>query len=218
MTKVKICGNTNAEDARLACSLGADYLGLIFAESKRKVTISMASSILGALPHFKNFVGVFANQSKKEVEVAASELGLKILQFHGDETALYCHSFLDKGYQVIKTFRVKDKMSLKRIDEYNVTAFLLDTYVKDKPGGTGIPFDWGLLKDRPFILDKLFLAGGLNIHNLGNAIDTLHPYAVDVVSGVEREPGKKNPELLQAFIRLAKEGRRERAQKDSLHS
>lgn len=204
MTKVKICGNTNIEDARLAAELGADYLGFIFAESKRKISIPTAREIMQTLRSFKNFVGVFFNQPKKEVENIAGELALKTLQFHGEETALYCQSFADKGYEVIKTFRIKDSMSLKRLDEYNVSAFLFDTFSKEESGGTGKTFDWNLIEDRPFLHEKLFLAGGLNILNLEQAIHKIHPFAVDVASGVEKQPGKKDPELLEQFIRIAK--------------
>ena len=216
--KVKICGNTNVEDAKLAAALGADYLGFIFAESKRKVSVPTAQSIMHALPKYKNFVGVFFNQPKKEVENLAGELGLKILQFHGDETALYCYSFMRKGFHVIKTFRIKDAMSLKRLDEYNVSAFLFDTFSKEESGGTGRPFDWNLIEDRPYVHDMLFLAGGLNVANVRSAIEKVKPYAVDVASGVEKEPGKKDPEILEQFIHLVKEGVSQNAQKDSLRA
>ncbi len=217
MTSVKICGNTNLADAQLAVKLGADYLGLIFAESKRKVTIATARSIIQSFPNFKNFVGVFSNQPKKEVETIAKETGLRIFQFHGEETALYCSHFMEQNYEVLKAFRVKDAMSLKRIDEYNVTAFLLDTYSKDAAGGTGLPFDWRLLADRPFLHDKLFLAGGLNVHNLAAAIEMVRPFAVDVASGVEKAPGQKDPALLETFIKIAKEGVKPNAPKSTLH-
>ncbi len=204
MTKVKICANTNSEDAKLAVELGADYLGFIFAESKRRINIPTVREIMAALPTFRNFVGVFSNQPKKEVEAIAGELGIKTLQFHGEETALYCESFVKRGFEVIKTFRIKDAMSLKRLDEYNVTAFLFDTFSKEEGGGTGVPFDWNLIEDRPFVHEKLFLAGGLNINNLQAAIDKIRPFAVDVASGVEKQPGKKDPALLEQFIRIAK--------------
>ncbi len=206
MPKVKICGNTNPADARLAADLGADYLGVIFAESKRRVSIDQARTIIQSLPQFKNFVAVFSNQPKEEVERVVNDLGIRILQFHGEETALYCQSFTEKGFEVIKTFRIKDKMSLKRLDEYNVSAFLFDTYSHDEKGGTGLPFDWELIEDRPFVHEKLFLAGGLNVKNLGKAIQKIRPFAVDVASGVEKSPGKKDPKLLEEFIRIAKEG------------
>ncbi len=213
MALVKICGNTNPEDAKLAKSLGADYLGLIFAESKRRINIDTARKIVAAVPDFSNFVGVFFNQPKNEVERTAQALGLRILQFHGDEPALYCRYFMDNGFEVIKTFRIKDAMSLKRLDEYNVSYFLFDTFSKEESGGTGKTFDWDLLiQDKPFIHDKFFLAGGLNIHNLRDAIERLKPFAVDVASGVESAPGVKDPELLREFIRLAKEGIKQNAQ------
>lgn len=204
MTKIKICGNTNLEDAKLAAGLGADYLGFIFAESKRFLAPERARQIMAAMPEFKSFVGVFYNQPKTQIEAVLKEAPLKILQFHGDETALYCQHFMDKGYEVIKTFRIKDAMSLKRIDEYNVTAFLFDTFSKDEKGGTGIPFDWNLIEDKPYVHEKLFLAGGLRPENLRTAIDKLKPFAVDVASGVESSLGKKDPELLAKFIHEAK--------------
>ena len=135
MPKVKICGNTNLEDAKLAAELGADYLGFIFTDSKRKVTLRQASTIMGGMPHFRNFVAVFFNQPKNQVEAIVSELGIRYLQFHGDEPSRYCRYFSDKGYFVIKTFHIKDAMSLKRIDEYDsVSAYLFDTYSKSQPG------------------------------------------------------------------------------------
>jgi phosphoribosylanthranilate isomerase len=204
MTHVKICGNTCVEDARLAAELGADYLGFIFAESKRKVDMAAASKVMEALPHFKKFVGVFLNQPKTVVESIAGELGIRILQFHGDETALYCRSFMEKGYEVIKTFHIRDAMSLKRLDEYNVSSFLFDTYSKDEMGGTGLPFNWNLIEDRPYVHDRLFLAGGLKAGNVREAIRRLRPFAVDVASGVEKSPGKKDPQLLEEFILMAK--------------
>src|SRR3989338_8587672 len=157
MVQVKICGNMNFEDAAKAVELGANYIGFIFAEGKRKVDASTVEKIIRKIPNFKNFVGVFYNQPKNEVKQIASSLGLKYLQFHGDETALYCQSFEEEGYHVIKTFRIKDQMSLKRLDEYNVSAFLFDTYSKGEKGGTGIPFDWNLIEDRLYVHEKLFL-------------------------------------------------------------
>lgn len=216
MTKIKICGNTGPEDAKLSASLGADYLGLIFADSKRKIDVQTAQKIVRSMPGFGNFVGVFVNQPKAEVEEIAQAVGLKILQFHGDETSLYCRSFMDKGFSVIKTFRIKDAMSLKRIDEYDVTAFLFDTYSKEESGGSGKVFDWSLIENRPFVHDKLFLAGGLNAGNVRSAIEKIRPYAVDAASGVEKEPGKKDPEKLKSFIQQVK-GAPVHAPKSTLH-
>jgi len=138
------------------------------------------------------------------VETIAERLDLKWLQFHGDETSRYCQYFTDRGFQVIKTFRIKDALSLKRIDEYNVACFLFDTYSRQETGGTGKTFDWSIIEDKPFVHERLFLAGGLTVHNLKAAISHVKPYAVDVASGVEKSPGLKDPELLRKFITIAK--------------
>ncbi|MBU9889503.1 MAG: phosphoribosylanthranilate isomerase [Candidatus Omnitrophica bacterium] len=205
MTRVKICGNTNYEDARRAIDLGADYLGFIFVpRTKRVLTVEKAEEIFAKLRDFKNTVGVFCNQPKKEVEEIAGRLAFKYLQFHGEETALYCDFFTQRGFEVIKTFHVKDAMSLKRIDEYNVSAFLFDTFAGSDKGGTGVPFRWEIIEDRPYVHDKLFLAGGLNVRNVREAIAQVRPFAVDVASGVESSPGVKDPALLRSFLRNVK--------------
>lgn len=204
MPKVKICGNTNAKDALKAKELGADFLGFIFCESKRKITPDQAKEMMAAVGAFENFVGVFANQTKEEVEDIMEQLNLKWLQFHGDETSRYCQYFMDKKYSVIKTFRIKDLMSLKRIGEYDVSAFLFDTYSREVTGGSGKTFDWNVIAEKPYVREKLFLAGGLTIHNLDAAIKQVNPYAVDVASGVEKSPGIKDEQLLKQFIALAK--------------
>ena len=205
MAKVKICGNTNVPDALKAKELGADYLGFIFCESKRRVSLDQAREIMNAVKPFENFVGVFANQPKEESERVARELDLKWLQFHGDETSRYCHYFSEMGFNVIKTFRIKDAMSLKRIDEYDVHAFLFDTYKRGELGGTGLSFDWSVIDDRPYVHEKLFLSGGLTIANLKQVLAQVKPFAVDVASGVEKSPGIKDHLLLDQFIRMAKE-------------
>ena len=112
--------------------------------------------------------------------------------------------FMREGYEVIKTFHVKDAMSLKRLDEYNVSAFLFDTYSQSEKGGSGRTFDWGIIEDRPYVHEKLFLAGGLNVTNVVDAIKAVKPFAVDVASGVESSPGVKDPKLLKEFISLVK--------------
>ncbi|HLD56486.1 MAG TPA: phosphoribosylanthranilate isomerase [Candidatus Omnitrophota bacterium] len=204
MAKVKICGNTNIPDTLKAKELGADFLGFIFCESKRKISVHQAREIMDAVGSFENFVGVFANQPKEEVEAIAKQIGLKWLQFHGDETSRYCKYFTDQQFNVIKTFRIKDPMSLKRIDEYDVTAFLFDTYSREEQGGSGKAFDWLLIGDKPYVHEKLFLAGGLTVDNLSAALKQVKPYAVDVASGVEKSPGIKDYVLLEKFIGMAK--------------
>ncbi|PIQ87268.1 MAG: phosphoribosylanthranilate isomerase [Candidatus Omnitrophica bacterium CG11_big_fil_rev_8_21_14_0_20_45_26] len=204
MVQVKICGNTNLEDAQLARQYGADFLGFIFAKSKRLITADTAKQMMEHMKDFKAFVGVFANQPKEEVEKIVELLGLQWLQFHGEETSRYCDYFSQKGYKIIKTFHIKDAMSLKRIDEYNVDAFLFDTYSSKEKGGTGQIFDWSLIDEKPYVRERLFLAGGLSVDNVKHAVQTVKPYAIDVASGVEKAPGQKDPDLLREFIRLAK--------------
>jgi phosphoribosylanthranilate isomerase len=204
MPKVKICANTNAEDAVRAVELGADYLGLIFTESKRKVNVAQAKSIMAATPGFSNYVGVFANQAREDVESIAKEVGLLWFQFHGNETSRYCDYFAKKKFNVIKTFKIKDAMSLKRIDEYSVGAYMFDTYSREVMGGSGVSFDWSVIEDKPYVHEKLFLSGGLNPENVGSAIARVNPYAVDVASGVEKTPGVKDHAKLEQFISIAK--------------
>ena len=204
MVKVKICGNTNVRDAIRAKELGADYLGFIFCDSKRKITRDQARDIMSAVGSFDHFVGVFANQPKEEVESLAKSLGFKWLQFHGDETSRYCKHFTDAQFHVIKTFRIKDLMSLKRLDEYDVSAFLFDTYSRSELGGTGKTFDWSLIADKPYVHEKLFLSGGLTVENLPTALKQIKSYAVDVASGVEKSPGGKDHQLRERFIEILK--------------
>lgn len=203
-TKVKICGNTSIEDAAMAAELGADYLGFIFTESKRKINPQTALEIIKELSHFSNFVGVFFNQPREEVLRVAEQLRLQHLQFHGSEPALYCDYFKSLGYGVIKSFRIRDELSVRRVGEYNVDAFLFDTWSKSDKGGTGQVFDWNLIPKEPFIREKLFLAGGLTPENVRSAIQTIMPFAIDVASGVETSPGKKSPELLKAFFKAVR--------------
>lgn len=207
MAKVKICGNRSAEDVRTAIELGVDYIGMIFAPGKRKVSIEEAKAICNVSKTFEGYVGVFLNQPKEEVLEIAQTLNLKFLQFHGDETAFYCKYFSDLKYKVIKTFHIKDQMSLKRIDEYSdLYAFLFDTYSLDRKGGTGKTFDWSLIEDKPYLTERLFLAGGLSVDNLENALVQVSPFAVDVSSGVEIAPGQKDSSLMKTFIQIAKKG------------
>lgn len=206
MAKVKICGNTNAVDIQKAVACGADYLGLIFVPgSKRHVSREQAQELIMAAPEFEQFVGVFFNQPKEEVEEIAHATGIRWLQFHGEETSRYCGYFMQKGFQVIKTFHIQDSRSLLRMDEYDVTTYLFDTFAKSAKGGTGQTFDWNIIQDKPYVHEKLFLAGGLNLDNLRDALKSIRPFAVDVASGVEAAPGIKDHTKLQQFIQIAHE-------------
>jgi len=204
MAKVKICGITNLEDALTAQEAGADILGFIFAESPRRIDIIKAAAIIDKLkPHIK-VSALFVNEDKDKVEDALKKLGrVDLLQFHGDETPDYCGQF--KARDVIKAFRIKDERSLAMIKRYSdVDYLLLDTYDKARYGGTGETFDWSFAKKAKEYDIPMFLAGGLNPDNIGEAVVMVRPFAVDVTSGVEKAPGKKDPELIRRFIAIAK--------------
>ena len=199
MIKIKICGITNKIDAVKAASLGAGMLGFVFyKESKRYVEPKTAADIINELPSSISRAGVFVDEEAGRVNEIAEDALLDTLQFHGDETPEYCDSFRDK-YKVIKAFRLKSKKDLKAINDYSVDYFLLDTYVRDSIGGTGEAFDWKILEDFEF-LKPVFLSGGLKPDNVLRAIQAVAPYGVDVSTGVESSPGKKDAGLMRKFI------------------
>ncbi len=203
MTKLKICGITNKVDALVAMELGVDMLGFVFyKKSKRYLTPAMAEDIINELPPKIAKVGVFLGEKKEDVIKIAEDVFLDTLQFHGDETPEYCSFFMPK-YKVIKAFRVKDRGSLKQVNDYNTNYYLFDTYADESAGGTGTAFDWSILKDFK-ILKPIILSGGLEPDNVGRAIKELVPFAVDVSSGVESAPGKKDHAKVRAFIAAAK--------------
>jgi len=203
MVKVKICGITNLEDALLAADLGADALGFIFyPPSPRSITVDAARTIIAQLPPFVTTVGVFVDEDPARVKELAAAVGLDWLQLHGKETPEYCRS-LDR--RVIKAFRIKDENSLDELAPYQgaAQALLLDTYKKGQVGGTGETFNWNLaLEAKKY--GPIILAGGLTAANVSEAISVAQPVAVDVASGVEVSPGKKDPEKLKAFFAAIK--------------
>jgi phosphoribosylanthranilate isomerase len=202
-TKIKICGTTNLDDALLAVELGADALGFIFyPKSPRYIKVQDAANICNALPPFVAKVGVFVDELEYEIEKALHECLLNALQFHGDEPPGFCQKFAAKS---IKAIRVRDEESLRAAAEYDVDALLLDTYTDESRGGTGRTFDWSLaVRAKEFLSAPIILSGGLTTANVQEAVRKVRPYAVDVASGVEREPGKKDPEKLRRFIELCK--------------
>ena len=202
-TKIKICGITNLPDARLAVELGADALGFIFyPKSPRYIPVAKAADICNTLPPFIAKVGVFVDELEYEIEKALSECLLNAVQFHGEEPPGFCQKFPAKS---IKAIRMRDESSLTAASEYDVDALLLDTYTDAERGGTGKTFDWSLaVKAKEMLAPPIILSGGLTTTNVQEAIRKVKPYAVDVSSGVEREPGKKDPEKLRRFIELAK--------------
>ena len=202
-TKIKICGITTLPDAQLAVGLGADALGFIFyPKSPRYIPVATAADICNALPPFVTKVGVFVDELEYEIEKALSECLLTALQFHGEEPPGFCQKFAAKS---IKAIRVRDEGSLRAAAEYDVDALLIDTYTESERGGTGQTFDWSLaVKAKEILAPPIILSGGLTTVNVQEAIRRVKPYAVDVSSGVEREPGRKDPEKLRRFIELAK--------------
>ncbi|UCB57669.1 MAG: phosphoribosylanthranilate isomerase [Candidatus Omnitrophota bacterium] len=200
MTKIKICGITNKEDAIWVANLGADYFGMIFARvSKRKISLEKAKEISEAVPPYIKKVGLFADEEPKTVNKVLEICKLDVLQFHGEETPEYCHEFKGKA-EIIKGFRMKDEESIARIPQYDVDYYLLDAFVEGEIGGTGQTFNWDLALKVKELGRPIFLAGGLNPDNVGEAIKKVRPFAVDVASGVESSPRKKNIELMREFI------------------
>lgn len=196
--RVKICGVTHPEDARAAVEAGADALGfMFFAGSSRHVSHAQAAAIIQALPPFVVRVGVFVNPDPAEVRAAIAACGLDTLQFHGEESPEFCRQF---GLKVIKAFRIQDESSLADLDRFPTESWLLDSHVPGQLGGTGTPFNWDLAAQAVHRGGRVILAGGLRASNVGQAIRRVRPYAVDVSSGVESIPGRKDPELIQAFM------------------
>jgi phosphoribosylanthranilate isomerase len=203
MVKVKICGITNKIDGLNAADLGADMLGFVFyKKSKRYVEPKLAQDIINELPEAIEKVGIFVDEKKEDVLRIAEDSGLTALQFHGDETPGYCDSF--KGsYKVIKAFRIKDRSGLWKINDYDTDFYLLDAYSPRAKGGIGETFDWGIIRDFE-MMKPLILSGGLNAGNVSKAISSVAPYGVDVSSGVEASPGKKDLGLMKNFIDKAR--------------
>ena len=199
MTKVKICGFTEAENAREAAIAGVDAVGLVFYDkSPRNVDILRAQEIIEALPPFVNRVGLFVNANPSFVDEVLCEVPLDTLQFHGDESLLDCSQY---QMPFIKSLRVKPETNvLKVADEFSsASAILLDSFNPSAYGGTGEAFDWSLACVD--ISLPIILAGGLNETNVSAAISQVKPYAVDASSGVESAPGVKDIDKIVAFIR-----------------
>lgn len=202
-TKVKICGITNLADAQAAVSAGADALGFNFYEkSPRYCSLHQAAEISWQLPPFVMRVGVFVKAPEEAVWRAIRECGLTMLQFHGDETPEFCAQF---GLMSMKAFRVRGPETLEEIPRYQTDAWLLDAFSSATFGGTGEKFNWDLAVKAQKFGKPIFLAGGLTPENVAEAIRKVRPFGVDVSSGVESEPGKKDPAKLKAFLAAVRE-------------
>ena len=198
MIRIKICGITNQEDALKAAELGAWALGFIFyKKSPRYISPYKAKKIIEELPPFISPVGVFVNQSEGALKDIADFCGIRTIQLHGEETPLSCRRL--RAYKIIKAFRINEGFDFNDLPKFSVAAFLFDTHQDNAYGGSGKVFNWELLKNlktnKPVIL-----SGGLNPDNIASALRAVHPYAVDVSSGVEKSPGKKDERLLQDFF------------------
>lgn len=204
MLKIKICGITRPDDAVAAAEEGADYIGLIFARSARKVDVKIAQDILWNLPKGVEAVGVFMNQTLEEVRRILDATGLKIAQLHGDESVRFCKEL---GAPVIKTFDTFNDGSLEKLKKFDAFAFLLDL---PKGGGAGaraqIDPEWAVLAKRH---GKVLLAGKLTPDSVGGMIHKVRPWGVDVCSATEKTPGIKDRSKLRDFIQSAREAHKE---------
>jgi phosphoribosylanthranilate isomerase len=197
MTRVKICGITSAEDAAAAVEAGADALGFVFVPgTPRLVTPGAAGQIIGGLPPFITAVGVFVDQALDEVLQIAERCRLQAVQLHGDEPETFSRRIPIK---VIKALRVRDRESLRPMQTYPAHAFLLDAFVEGQAGGTGTSISWGLAAEAKGQA-PIILSGGLQPETVGRAVREVRPYGVDVSSGVESRPGRKDHRKVREFI------------------
>lgn len=201
MVRVKICGITSPEDAMMAVEAGADALGFVFYDkSPRNINPLAAANIIAKLPPFIQTVGLFVNEELEKINWTADYCGLDLVQLHGDETPEEC---LEVNRRVIKAFRIHDIVSIEPLHKYQVCGYLLDAWCPDSYGGTGKTFNWEMAAAaRQY--GRIILAGGLSPDNVIDAIRQVRPYAVDVSSGVESAPGKKDAEKMKEFIKRAK--------------
>jgi len=206
MTRVKICGITNLEDALMSIEFGADELGFNFYEkSPRYIGQDSARKIIDKLDGRATAVGVFVNKSVNDVIKIATESNISVIQLHGDESRTYVYDVRSKTHlKVMKVFRIAKEFSITEIEKYSADAILIDACSPDLYGGSGEMADWNIAKTIAANHSKVYLAGGLSVENVVDAIKFVRPYAVDVASGVESSPGKKDPKKLEAFIKNAK--------------
>jgi phosphoribosylanthranilate isomerase len=193
---VKICGTTNIEDAILSVELGADSLGFIFYErSRRFISYTDAKVIINQLPQSVPKVGVFVNSTIKEVNIAADKIGLSVIQLHGDETPSFVKQI---ERPVIKSFRVDNNFDFAILNDYENCLYLLDNFAENEPGGTGKSFDWNLIPEN--LKNKITLAGGVSSKNIEEIFTNINPSGVDLVTSVEKYPGKKDENKLKEFF------------------
>jgi len=200
---VKVCGITSPEDAHAAADAGADAIGLLCAESPRRVSVERACEISAALPDNVLKVGVFVDAEPEEVLRISREAGLGVAQLHGDESPEVVAEIRAAGLKVMKALRVRNAEALAEIEGYEADLFLLDAYSEKARGGTGERFDWGLAKSLGE-RGNIVVSGGLGPENVREAIEFFEPYGVDASSSLEDAPGKKNHERVRRFVSAAK--------------
>ena len=200
MTKIKFCGITVLDDAELAVAAGAWAVGLIFwPRSPRRCDPNAAAEIVAAVRRRVEVAGVFVNATLDHVSEIAEATGVTMLQLHGDEGPAYCAEAARRtGCKVIKAVRVRSGADVQALASFHTDYHLLDSYTAGVPGGTGETFAWDIARAHRGSV-PVILSGGLDPGNVGEAIAAVRPFAVDVASGVERAPGKKDPDKLQAF-------------------
>ncbi|MDO8734925.1 MAG: phosphoribosylanthranilate isomerase [Elusimicrobiota bacterium] len=219
MTKIKICGITNEKDALWAANAGVDFIGLNFYKnSPRKISVDMAKKITASRPEFVKSVGVFVDEEIETILKVIKKVHLNAVQLHGNETPKYCVELREKisgsvpantlwegKPQIIKAFRIGENFQSGQMSIYeNVDYFLLDTFVDDLLGGTGQTFNWDLAVEVKKLGKPVFLSGGLTPENVSEAIKKVEPFAVDVCSGIERTPTRKDYDKMLAFVKAVR--------------
>ncbi len=207
-TRIKMCGITRVKDVEAGIAAGLDALGFIFYDkSPRNVDPDFVRNVIAQVPPFIDCVGVFVDRDRQELEEIVEYCGLSHAQLHGNEEPKYCERVerLVSPCRVVKAFRVSDESKASDFSPYDASAhgYLLDTYVKGNAGGTGATFDWGII-ERLALQRPMILAGGLSPGNVAEAIRSVAPFAVDVNSGVEVEPGIKDHAKLENFVRTVR--------------
>lgn len=200
MTKVKICGLKEEEHVLCAAHAGADFIGFMFAPSKRRISIEKAQKLGKLVPNHVKKVGVFVNPTEEKVRLTFEQVGLDYVQYHGQEDAEFIQRL---GFPSIKAFSVRSFEDVEKASKYKVDYYLFDAPGTDFAGGSGKVFDWSLLDQLSIPREKVILAGGLNAGNVQQAISQVHPFGVDVSSGVECD-GVKNCERIKEFIEITK--------------
>lgn len=197
MTKIKVCGLRRPEDVAYVNELKPEYVGFVFAGSKRRVTAAEAAELASGLDPAIKKVGIFVDEEPETVRRIAEQVPLDILQFHGHESLAYLESFRDK--ETWKAVSIATKEDVGQLANYPQGTILLDAKVSGAAGGSGIPFDWDLLSGSDLDRGRIVLAGGLNPDNVAQAIEKVRPFAVDVSSGIETD-GFKDYRKMKAFI------------------